>query len=136
MYQLMILDAKGNIVGACTDSSRLPDVKEVFPGKNYTGIETPYNLDLVYNYRNYCFRNGRFVKKMPVPYQITKQHIKPEDYTTLFVPKDTVAVIGGIEYAVDDGVIEYSNPNAGVHQILLMLDGCNNTPVYVEVIGE
>lgn len=135
MYQLMIVDSDGNILGGCTDSGSLPDVEAMYPGRKYSGVSTTYDTDLLFNYHNYFYRNGEFVKKLPVPYQITKQYIKPGELTRIFVPKDTIALIGGIEYLIDDGSIEYSNPNAGVHQIMLTLKGYNNTPVYVEVIG-
>lgn len=136
MYQLMVLDKHGNIIGACTDSNRLPDVKEVFPHESYIGVETSYNMDLIFNYSSYHYRDGEFIKKEPVPYQVTRLYIGPDEDTTIFVPKGTIAAIGGVEYEIDDGIIEYSNPNVGVHQILLMKSGHANTSVYVEVMEE
>jgi len=135
MYQLMIIDSSGNVLGACTDSKGLPDVNAMYPGRNYIGVETPYDVDLLYNYQNYFYSDGRLVKKLPVPYQITKQYIKPDEYTKLLVPKGTAAFIGGVEYLIDDGIIEYSNPNAGIYPITLTLNGYSDTSVYVEVIG-
>ena len=134
MFQLMIVDTDGNIAGAYTDSSRLPELREVVPQGNYIGIETPYNLDLLFNSSGYIYRNGAFLKKEPVPYRITKLYIEPEEATSIYVPMGTIASINGVEYEIDDGCIEYSNPNVGVHQIMLKIKGYTNTPVYVEVM--
>lgn len=135
MYQVMIVDSDGNILGAATDSEALPDVEVMYPGRNLSGVETTYNPELLFNYRDYFYSEGNFIKKPMVPYQITRQYIKPDEYTKLIVPEGTLAFIGGVEYLVDDGIIEYSNPNAGVHLITLTLNGYNDTSVYVEVIG-
>lgn len=136
MYQLMIVDTKGNIVGACTDSNRLPNAEEVIPQGGYTGVETMYNLDLIFNSSSYKYRDGTFIKKEPIPYQITKPYIAPNEATTISVPKGTVAVINGMDYQIDDGSIEYSNPNVGVHQIILKVNGYAQTLVHIEVMEQ
>jgi hypothetical protein len=136
MYQLMIVDTNGDIMGACTDSTRLPDVKEVISHGNYTGVETPYNLDLVFNSSRYHYIDGEFKKKEQIPYQISKCYIAQNETANILVPEGTIAVINGMEYEIDDGNIEYSNPNIGVYQILLKLNGYTETPVFVEVIEE
>ncbi|EMS73763.1 hypothetical protein [Ruminiclostridium cellobioparum] len=136
MYQLMIVDTQGNIVGGCTDSSCLPDAEKVTIQENCIGVETPYNLDLIFNSSQYHYRNGVFIKKEPIPYQITKCYLEQNETTTIFVPEGTIAVINGMEYEIDDGIIEYSNPNIGVYQIQLTLNGYAKTQVCVEVIEE
>ncbi|HEX2924801.1 MAG TPA: hypothetical protein VHP38_00835 [Ruminiclostridium sp.] len=134
MYQLMIIDFDGNIAGVYTDSSRLPDLREVMPNGDYIGVETPYNLDLLYNSSSYIYRNGTFIKKEPIPYRITKLYLEPDEVTSIYVPKGTTASINGMDYEIDDGCIEYSNPNVGVHQIMLKISGYAQTPVYIEVM--
>ncbi len=134
MFQLMIVDTDGNIAGAYTDSSRLPELREVAPQGDYIGIETSYNLDLLFNSSSYIYKGGAFVKKEPIPYRITKLYVMPDETTYIYVPLGTIAAINGVEYEIDDGCIEYSNPNVGVHQIMLKIKGCDNTPVYVEVM--
>ncbi len=136
MYQLMILNSEGDILGAYSDSNRLPDVREIFLDKDYIGVEVPYNMDLIENYGEYCFRDNQFIKMEPIDYQITKFYISPNEITTIFVPKDTTAAIEDAEYEIDDGVIEYSNSSPGEYKILLMAKGYKNTIVKVEVIEE
>jgi hypothetical protein len=54
--------------------------------------------------------------------------------TTITVPSNTIALIDGQEYVIDDGVLEYSNENPGTHQILLRLNGYKDIAIEIEVI--
>lgn len=134
MKQLMILDEDNNIIGVCTDPENLPQVSSIYPGMDYTGIEVPHNDDLIDNFHTYYYKDGQFIKKHPVDYQITRNYIRKGQTTTILVPANTTAIIGDLEYEIEDGVIEYANPNTGMHSILLKAPNCLDTLVTIEVV--
>lgn len=130
----MILDEHNNIIGVCTDSELLPAVEGIYPGRNYKGIEVPYDNDLAVNFQSYYYENGQLIKKYPVEYQITRKCVGRGQSTIILVPDNTIARIDDLEYEIEDGIIEYLNPNVGVHAILLKAPYCLDTIVFVEVL--
>jgi hypothetical protein len=69
-----------------------------------------------------------------VPYTVSNNPIAVNEVTTITVPSNTIALIDGQEYVIDDGVLEYSNENPGTHQILLRLNGYKDIAIEIEVI--
>lgn len=136
MYQLMIMDRENQIVSVCANERKLPDVKEIYPKEDYIGIEVPYNEDLIDNFQLYYYDKGKFIKKDFLDYQITRTYITPGEATTIMVPPNTTAVIGDLEYEVEDGIIEYQNPNIGINTLILRSPRHLDTIVEIEVLEE
>ncbi|QPW56419.1 hypothetical protein IRP61_11095 (plasmid) [Clostridium botulinum] len=65
MYQLMIID-KEKVIGVVTNSQRVVNVEEVYPNKNYIGIEVDYNEKLINDFSNYKYIDGKFIPQQPI----------------------------------------------------------------------
>jgi len=76
----------------------------------------------------------RIIEVPYVPYTVSNNPVAVNEVTTITVPSNTIALIDSQEYIIDDGVLEYSNENPGMHQVLLRLDGYKDTTIEIEVI--
>jgi hypothetical protein len=72
----------------------------------------------------------------PIQYSINKTTITAAEITSITItdPATVTAIIGGEEYKVTDGEIEYSNENVGTHIITLKTEGYRDAVIEIEVV--
>ncbi len=83
--------------------------------------------------------NGNLVDIYEYPdikFSVDKTTITTMETATITItePTEVVAVIDGQEYTVSNGIIEYSNENIGIHEIVLKAEKYRDAVIRIEVI--
>jgi len=129
MYKLGITDG---IIRSIESYYHIPDYKPQ-EGEIFCENEIPVPSVPVYD------GQGNVIDATPanrnIPYAISKNPIATNESTIITTTPGIIFEVESQEYVDEDGIIEYSNENVGIHQIILKgYDYFLDTVIEVEVV--
>lgn len=117
------------------DGNALYVVDETTP----EGKELVQRIQAAYPYYDFVTDGGKLIdiiEHPPIQYSIDKTAISTAENAIITITEPAIVLveIGGEEYEVTDGEIEYSNENTGQHTIILKADGYRWAHITIEVV--